>query len=180
MKASVYLIGILISMGSIAQAEVQIFKLMDGSAAYCDSNQNFRSEGSKAVKVELISENTTGDNQNTTLKVGLVKCENSVWVNDRFPSYESYKTLHDVKVEVFYNNYEMLLVDKNSKIILQTTLDHLNAGTPAQTTTAGITKTKENPQDLELLIRTVKTVKADNGVEFSEVVVFGGFRVRIN
>ncbi|WP_413943367.1 hypothetical protein [Bdellovibrio sp. HCB-162] len=163
--------------GTAAQAEVQVYKVLDGSVAYCNSKSNY--SGQKVIRVELLNESATEQNQDATIKVSVVKCQDSQWVVDQLPTSESYVAPNGLKVEVTFDNYEMLLVNKKYEVLLETSLEQLNKGQAQQDYSMAIVKEKETPQDVELLIRARKTVKAENGYEYSEVIMFGGFRVRL-
>lgn len=168
-----------LSLTQMAHADVQIFKILDGSVAYCDSSRTNVRPNDKVVGLSMIDERSSEDSQETTLRVSMMKCAGGVWMNDEQPSYEKYTAPNGAVVEVTYDNYELLLVNKNYDILLQTELEHLNRSS-IHDQSVSIVKTRQSPQDLEVLIRVRKHVKADNGVEFSETVTFGGFRVRLN
>lgn len=177
MKA-LFLMGAFLLAGTGAQAEVRVLKLLDGSVAYCNAQTKYN-DGQKVIQVQLTSEKATQKNQDATLKISLVKCENSQWVQDQFPTSEKYIAPNGMKVEVTYSNYRMLLVNSKYEVVLETFLEQLNQGFSHQEHSVVVAKEKQTPQDLELLIQTVKTVKAENGYEFSELMTFGGFRIRL-
>ncbi|WP_374027582.1 hypothetical protein ACES2J_15510 [Bdellovibrio bacteriovorus] len=162
-----------------ANADITLNKVIDGSVAYCDSTRGIPAPTAKVVQLSLISSSSSEEEQETTLRVSLVKCQDSQWVLDSAPTRESYVAPNGVKVEITYSNYEMLLANKNSDVLLQTDLEHLNQGA-VQERSVFFYKTREVPQDVDVIIRTRKNVKADNGVEYSESVTFGSFRIRLN
>ncbi|WP_374075370.1 hypothetical protein [Bdellovibrio bacteriovorus] len=171
-------LGAFLWTGTAAQAEVQVLKVLDGSVAYCNAQSSFTG-GQKFVRVELVNEKATQQNQDATLKVSLVKCDKGQWVADRLPTSEKYVAPNGMQIEVTYSNYQMLLVNKSYEVLLETSLDQLNQGGVQQDYSVAIAKEKETPQDVELLIRAIKHVKAENGYEFSELMTFGGFRIRL-
>lgn len=172
------LMGAFLLAATGAQAEVQVLKVLDGSVAYCNAQSKYNN-GQKFIQAQLLSENATQENQDATLKISLVKCENSQWVQDQFPTSEKYTAPDGTNVEVVYSNYRMLLVNSKYEVVLETSLEQLNQGRPHEDFSVAIAKEKQTPQNLELLIQTVKTVKAENGYEFSELMTFGGFRIRL-
>ncbi|MFV8249036.1 hypothetical protein [Bdellovibrio bacteriovorus] len=171
-------LSMLLAAGA-AHADITLNKVIDGSVAYCDSSRGTPEAKAKVVQLSLINASSSDEEQQTTLRVAMVKCQNAQWVLDSAPTHESYVAPNGANVEVTYSNYEMLLVNKYSEVLLQTSLEHLNQGA-VQEQSVSFFKTREVPQDVDVIIRTRKHVKADNGIEYSETVTFGSFRIRLN
>lgn len=171
-------LGAILLAGSVSQADVQVFKVLDGRSVYCDSSREASAQNEKVIQLSLIEERNSQDNQDTTLRVSLVKCQNNEWTEDLSPASETYIAPNGMKVEVQYTDFELLLVNKNYEVLLQTSLDHLNRG-GFQDRTLSFSRSRDLPQDLDLLIRGRKHVKAEDGYSYSESFTFGGFRVRL-
>ncbi|WP_413612326.1 hypothetical protein [Bdellovibrio sp. HCB-110] len=170
------LMGLILLFGPVAEADFQISKLLDGSVAYCNSQMDI-SKGEKFVGLELIKSASANQNENPTLKISLLKCENGNWVQDQFPNVEKYVAPNGMKVEVTYSRYQMLLVNNEGKIILETSLDQFNRNQSSESHSLSLANEKGTLQEVDLIIRALKTVKAENGYEYSEPTVFGGFRI---
>lgn len=160
-------------------ANVQVFKILDGSAAYCDSTRETQAPQQKVLRLQMLNERGTEDTQDATLSVSLVKCSGGQWTLDTTPGLEKFTAPNGAQVEITYSDYELLLVNKNYDILLQTKLDYLTTSA-VENQSLSVTRTREIPQDLEVIIRARKHVKASNGIEYSETLAFGGFRVRLN
>lgn len=169
----------LLMFASVSQADITLNKVLDGSTAYCDGSRMAPAAQEKVVQLSLVSASANDDQQQTTLRVSLVKCLNSQWQLDTDPTRESFIAPNGAKVEITYSNYEMLLVNSSYDVLLQTKLEHLN-NSSVQEQSVSFFKTREIPQDVEVIIRTRKHVKTDTGVEYSEPVNFGTFRIRLN
>lgn len=171
-----------LALTATAQADVQIFKILDGSVATCSASKETTSQriaGSKILSISLEQDLSSADQAEPVLKLALVRCgDNGAWELDTNPSSEKY-SLNGIDVEVSYSNFEMLLLDDAYNVVLQTKLDYLGQAN-SEVQSLKIVKSKQKTQDLQLIIRTKKTVKASNGYQFSDTVTFGGFRVRLN
>ncbi|MEK2645829.1 hypothetical protein [Bdellovibrio sp. BCCA] len=178
MKGSYLVLLGLLLVGFFAHAEVQTEKLLDGLAVYCNA-QATPVPGNKAIKVELVSEKSTEENNEATLKVSVVKCEDSKWVADHLPNSESYVAPNGLKVNVTYSNYELIFVNSRYEVILRTSLEQLNTGVDQQDYSMSVAKANEDTHELEVFVQATKTVKVENGYQYSEPTRFGGFRIRV-
>ncbi|WP_413587031.1 hypothetical protein [Bdellovibrio sp. HCB274] len=153
-----------------------VVKVLDGSVAYCNSTAS--NNKGKFVAISLITESSSPADQDVTLRVAMVQCKNGRWVGDSQPSLDKYTAPNGVKVETSYSNYELLIVDKNYRILLQAPLQDLNAGSYQD---QSVTLNKADlPQAYELIVRSQRSVKAANGVRYSERINFGTFRLHAN
>lgn len=168
-----------LSLTHLAHADVRVFKILDGSVAYCDGARSNVGPSEKVVSLSLVAERSSEESQETTLRISMLKCAGNAWVADAQPSYEKYTASTGVTVEVNYDSFELLMINKNYDILFQTELEYLNRSS-FHDQVVSIKRNRQTPQDLEVLIRARKHVKADNGVQFSETMTFGGFRVRLN
>lgn len=170
-------------VGSLSQnamaTEAKVFKTLDGSVVLCGSQKSLPSApGTKSVLVELVSQNADQKSLGTSLKVSVVKCDGEKWVLDSNPGYEKYTAPNGETVEVQYSDYEALVVSKDLDVISVDTLADLNK-LAAENFSTSIAKSNENPQDLEVVVRAKKTVKASGGYTSTSVETFGSFRLRI-
>lgn len=175
MKALIMVLS-LMGFGFSAQAGVSIVKAFDGNVAYC--NQETRLKG-KVIQVEMTNVVSSDSQDDATMTVSLVKCENGSWVKDTQPSVENYTAPNGEDVKVTYSNYELLIVNKNYDIVLQTELSHLNTVNNTQSAQFSLVRTRDAGQIFEASIRAIKHVEASGGQKFSEVINFGVFNVRL-
>ncbi|WP_413558014.1 hypothetical protein [Bdellovibrio sp. HCB209] len=150
-----------------------VVKVMDGSVAYC--NEGTTHTKGKFVSIGLIDESSSQTSKDVTVRVSMVKCQQGAWIADSQPSVERYTAPNGVKVKTSYSNYELLVVDKNFRVLMRASLQDLNAGS-FQDQSVSIDKS-ELPQAYELIIRTQRSVNAENGVKYSERINFGIFRL---
>lgn len=180
MKNAVF--GLVLSLGFsfVAQAETQVFKMMDGQVAVCSLEKDniVNSVSSKVISISMEKDSSTTEEAQPLVKISMVRCDNGIWVSDLNPSKENY-TINGIDVEVSYHDFEMILVDANGNLVLKTMLDNLGPSS-VQEHSFSIVKNKSKVQDLEMFVRAIKSVKGSNGYEFQEQISFGGFRVRLN
>lgn len=164
----------------LASAETaRLYKTFDGSVVRCQGNQKSNSSlGNKAIQVELISATDSQKDLDASLKVSVVRCEDSRWVMDTNPSRENYVADNNVAVELTYSNYEALVVDKNYQVVSVLNLADVET-LSAQTQSLSVNKTSENPQDFEVIVRATVEVRASNGYYQKEIRNFGSYRLRI-
>lgn len=168
------------AQNAMADSKAKVFKTFDGAAVHC--NGSYKSEnlpGSKNVLVELVGEKASVLSHEAALKVTLVKCQGSQWRLDQTPTLETYTAPNGANVEVQYSDFEVLLVNKDFKVISQQTLTSLGAAGTEQISTL-LNKNTENPQDLEVIVRAMKSVKSSDGFTSKGLENFGSFRLRID
>lgn len=168
------------TQNAMAESKAKVFKTFDGAAVHCSrSIKSTPLAGSKNIMVELVGEKPSVLNHEASLKVTLVKCNGSQWTLDQNPSLETYIMENGIKVEVRYSDFEVLLVSKDFKVLSQQSLTSLGAAGVEQISSL-LNKNQENPQDIEVIVRAIKSVKTSNGFASKEMENFGSFRLRID
>jgi hypothetical protein len=160
-----------------AHAGVIIQKAMDGTVATCDVNTK-NPRNYKVISINLDKLNSNDSNEEGTLAVALVKCENGKWVPDTEPNLIKYTAPNGKAVTVTLNNFELFMVTQSSQIVLQTSLDYLNKSVSSQTTNFSLTKTRAPYQDFVIFVRFLQTVEAE-GYKDTRWGTFGEYVVRL-
>ena len=184
MKFKVSFFGLLVagvvSSASVAMAQVEVFKLLDGHNVTCSANKNESTPtdlGQKVLMISLTQDSSTQTDVNPTIKVEMVVCDSGRWVADKSPLNESY-SINGIDVEVTYSDFQLYLVDENYNVLLHTTLTAFGEG-KTESEALSFARTKETEQRLQLIITAQKHVKGSNGYEFSERLSFGAYRLRV-
>jgi 23S rRNA-/tRNA-specific pseudouridylate synthase len=168
-----------LSQNALAESSARVFKTLDGAVSRCGVENSVENKlGSKNVLVELVGESASQKNHGTSLKVSVVKCDGGKWVLDQDPAKEKYTAPNGESVEVQYSDYEVMIVDKGSNIVAVESLGAVKTSSEEQIT-ASIAKNNDNPQDLEVIVRAKKSVKASGGFSSESTESFGSFRLRI-
>ncbi|KHD89120.1 MAG: hypothetical protein OM95_04640 [Bdellovibrio sp. ArHS] len=179
MKTLIVTLAALLGTHAASAETANLFKTFDGSMVHCQGDQkSLNAVGSKAIQVELINPASSQKNLDASLKVSVVRCQDSRWVMDNNPARETYIADNNVSVEVKYSNYEALIVDKDYQVVSVLNLGDVESQS-AQTQSLSVNKTAENPQDLEVIVRATVEVRASNGYYQKEVRNFGSYRLRI-
>ncbi|MGZ3771584.1 MAG: hypothetical protein ACXVCR_17410 [Bdellovibrio sp.] len=165
-----------ISSNSFAQ-EIKTLKTLDGSVVYCDKDAEQSTFGSKQIYVQVVGANKTDKSHEPSLKISVVKCQNSKWVVDSKPSAESYIAPNGAKVAVRYSEYEVLILSNDEKVLAQMPLNEL-ASAGVQTLTTSMDKSKDSTQSFEVLVRANRTIKSSDGYNSTDLVTFGTFRIQ--
>lgn len=176
---SLVTLGVL-SLSGAVQADVEVFKLLDGHTVVCSANKSEATPlapGQKVLMISLTQETSSQEEINPTLKVEMVACDGGRWVADKSPLKENY-SINGIDVEVTYSSFQMYLVDEDYNVLLHTTLSAFGEG-KAESETLSLARNKEAKQQLQLIITALKHVKGSNGYEFSERISFGGYRLRV-
>lgn len=168
-----------LSQNALAESSAKVFKTLDGAVSRCGvENSVGQKPGSKNVLVELVGEAASQKSHGTSLKVSVVKCDGAKWVLDQNPTIEKYTAPNGESVEVQYSDYEVVIVDKNSNIVALESLGAVKTSGEEQIS-AAIAKNSDNPQDLEVIVRAKKSLKASGGFLSETTESFGSFRLRI-
>ncbi|QDK38755.1 hypothetical protein [Bdellovibrio sp. NC01] len=169
---------LILSSSCFAKAEVQVFKILDGSSLSCPSTNSTDSQPEKAIGVSLVKEAATDKTMKVTVNISAVTCQNGIWIADVMPASREYVAPNGKNVRVSYDNYELLLVNERYEIIQQRRLGDLSVEQKG-TQTFSLPYNRGATQNYDLFIRVHKTVSTDN-YQYSETMHFGGFRLRMN
>lgn len=176
MKALLVVLGFL-GLTVSAQAGVVIQKAMDGSVATCTSTTK-NDNNDKIIRINLDTLTSDESEEQATIAVSLVKCENGQWVPETEPNLQKYTAPNGQKVTVTLKDYELFMLNDKGQVVLNTSLDYLNKAVAKQTTQIKLQKTKAAYQDFTIFVRFTKTVEAE-GYKEASWATFGEFVVRL-
>ncbi|MEN0057282.1 MAG: hypothetical protein AAGB31_00480 [Bdellovibrio sp.] len=171
----------LTAQNAMADSQARLVKLQDGQVSRCnDATDKLQVPGAKNVLVELIQQDSTARTHNTTLKISAVTCTDAHWMIDENPTVEKYTAENGEKVEVIYSDYEVLVEDNDarSRKAAVALKDLEKNGT--ENISMEFAKDQRSLQNLEVIVRAKKTVRASGEVISESAQTFGSFALRIS
>lgn len=168
-----------ISNIAFAESMTKIYKTFDGSVAYCGIENSIQSpQGSKNILIQTVKQNQTEDENKTTLKVSVVKCDGKKWVLDSNPTFEKYRAFNGETVEVEYKDFQIMIVDKHHEVVQFEMMEQMKK--QGQSVISVDIETANEPQDdREIIVAAKKIVRSSGGYSETTRESFGSFNLKV-